>query len=445
MVDRHQVLRKFLSEEQIRNLPNQLKGQSWAFEPHLRLVNDDVQNNLDNTLDDLCAVWMATFDTRKPSMKTQQHFIDVANVIMANLLRAYCKHKDMLVGISRRKGRLDRERRYRPKYMTADRFILVQDLLLEHGYMRIEQRGYNFAGDGRTTRVIISDEVVRDLGANDLTLSDFRIDKPDEVILLKNSDDKLCAYEDTDETNTMRSNIDLINEVLCKTEISTSRTLTLHDRKPDFVGDKVILYRQFHYGAFESGGRFYGGWWQYIRKHARRLITLNGVPTVEVDYSGFNAAMLLAKSGRSIPNDPYSLVAGVSERKELRDHAKTTLAAMLNSKSGNTEEPRNFDESKHGMTADAFRQSVHDAFPMLQGLLGQNTGMKLQRYESDLAETVMLHFVKQGLPILPIHDAFIVQEHLQDELVQVMKDAFKTMHGQAPQVRVTLPLYAVRS
>ena len=114
--------------------------------------------------------------------------------------------------------------------------------------------------------------------------------------------------------------------------------------------------------------------------------------------------MLLAKAGHPIPDDPYSLVAGVSQSKELREHAKTTLAALLNAPSGNTKEPRNFDEDKHGMTADAFRQSLHVAFPMLQGLLGQNTGMRLQRDESDLAELVMLHFIDQGLPILPIHD-----------------------------------------
>lgn len=352
MADKHEVLRKFLSEEQIQNLPNQLKGQSWAFEPHLRLVNEDVQNNLDNKLDDLCVAWMGTFDTRKPSIRTQQHFIDVANVIMANLLRAYCKHKDMLVGIDRRKGRLDRELRYRPEYMTANRFILVQDWLLSYGYMRIEQKGYNFAGEGQTTRVIITDKAVNDLEAGDLSLRDFWIEKPDEIILLKNSDDHLCNYQDNDETNVMRSNLERINELLGKTDISTSRPLTLHERKPDFVGDKVYLYRLFQYGDFQTGGRFYGGWWQYIRKYARRLITLDGVPTVEIDYSGFNAAMLLAKSGRPIPDDPYSLVPGVSESKELRDLAKTTLAALLNSKSGNTQEPRDFNEAKHGMICD---------------------------------------------------------------------------------------------
>ena len=140
MTDKYGILSKFLSEEQIQNLPNQLKGQSWAFEPHLRLINEDVQNNLDNELDDLCVAWMATFDTRKPSVKMQQHFLDVANVIMANLLRAYCKQKDMLVGISRRKGRLDRERRYRPKYMTTGDLFWCRTGCLSMGTCGLNRR-----------------------------------------------------------------------------------------------------------------------------------------------------------------------------------------------------------------------------------------------------------------------------------------------------------------
>lgn len=147
MDDNRKGIRQFLTDEQIANLPNQLKGQSWPFEFHLQLHDDNVQNNLNNTLDDLCVAWMATFETRQPSTTTQQHFIDAANVIMVNLLRAYCKNRDMLVGIDRRKGKLDRERRYRPKYMTTKRFITVQDWLIRFGLMRVEQKGYNFAGE----------------------------------------------------------------------------------------------------------------------------------------------------------------------------------------------------------------------------------------------------------------------------------------------------------
>jgi len=445
MTEKNNVLRKFLSEEQIANLPDQNVRQSWAFEPYLQLANDNVQNNVEIMLDDLCVAWMATFEVRKPSTKTQQHFIDCANVIMANLLRAYCKNTNMTVGIHRRKDRLDRERRYRPEYMTANRFIMAQDWLMKFGHMQLVRRGYNFGNEGQTTRVAITDKAATELEAHELTLRDFRISRPDEAILLKGKDDQLCRYEDNGKTEAMRTALDKINTLLSNTVISTTRTLTRLDRKPSYIGKRVYLGRIFNYGSFETGGRFYGGWWQYIRKHARRLILLDGVSTVEADYRGFNPSMLLAKADLPIPNDPYSLIPGVSDCEELRDHAKTTLAALLNSKTGRTDQPKGFDTGRHGMTAEDFRLSVHDAFPMLQVLLGQNVGMKLQRAESDLAEQVMLHFVDQGHPILPIHDAFMVQENLKDELVQVMQDTFKTRYGQIPPVKVILPFNVVRS
>lgn len=74
---------------------------------------------------------------------------------------------------------------------------------------------------------------------------------------------------------------------------------------------------------------------------------------------------------------------------------------------------------------------------MVPAMLATDKGMKLQRVESNLAEAIMLHFVRQGRAILPIHDAFIVQAHLERELVQVMQDSFKVILGQVPHVEVT--------
>jgi hypothetical protein len=95
------------------------------------------------------------------------------------------------------------------------------------------------------------------------------------------------------------------------------------------------------------------------------------------------------------------------------------------------------------MTAEDFRAKVLDAFPMVPALLATDKGMKLQRLESDLAEAVMLHFVRRGHAILPIHDAFIVQARLEQELVQVMKDTFRARLGQVPHVKVSWS-YALR-
>src|SRR5262249_37427882 len=59
---------------------------------------------------------------------------------------------------------------------------------------------------------------------------------------------------------------------------------------------KIRLHRVFN-NTLDEGGRFYGGWWQNIPSKYRRFITINGVPTRELDYSNLHAAMLYAREG----------------------------------------------------------------------------------------------------------------------------------------------------
>ena len=56
-------------------------------------------------------------------------------------------------------------------------------------------------------------------------------------------------------------------------------------------------------------------------------------------------------------------------------------------------------------------------------------GNKLQFEDGQLAEKVMLHFAKQDVPVLPVHDSFIIIQGLHSELVHVMHEEFETMFG----------------
>ena len=56
-------------------------------------------------------------------------------------------------------------------------------------------------------------------------------------------------------------------------------------------------------------------------------------------------------------------------------------------------------------------------------------GNKLQFRDSQLAEQIMLHFAKRDIPILPVHDSFIITRGLYSELVDVMHNEFKKMFG----------------
>ena len=56
-------------------------------------------------------------------------------------------------------------------------------------------------------------------------------------------------------------------------------------------------------------------------------------------------------------------------------------------------------------------------------------GNKLQFKDSQLAEQIMLRFAKQDIPVLPVHDSFIIIRGLYSELVNVMHEEFEKMFG----------------
>jgi hypothetical protein len=68
--------------------------------------------------------------------------------------------------------------------------------------------------------------------------------------------------------------------------------------RPRFVDlTRNRLYRAFNNGSFDQGGRFYGPWWQRVPSERRKFITINWLPTRELDYSNLHPAMLYAMEG----------------------------------------------------------------------------------------------------------------------------------------------------
>lgn len=430
-------LRVFLTNAQIADLPDQRGVRSWAFEPYLELHHDTANAALVPVLHGLRDSWMQGFD-RKPNPQRQGNFVNCLRVILLNLMRVQVVNATLTVGIPSGKDRLNKEKRYRPAFMTVHYHLKALELLQERGLVRLVKAGHQQEDYAETARYALTKAGCDSFLVSGLTAKGFTIAKRDEVILLKDEEKRLTGYIDTPETRTMRANLLRLNNLLDSTAIATTRPANpLTDFEEDYSGQKTDLYRVFNNGDFEEGGRFFGGWWQHANKHLRRTITIDGQPTVEADFKGLHPAMLFAKHGLPIPPDPYALVPGIADNDTLRGHAKTTFLALLNAGKRGTSEPKDFDPAKHGMTAKTFRQSVRDAFPMLPGIFGTGIGLRLQREDSDLAERIMLHFADRHVPVLPVHDSFIIAARHRDELVRVMQAVFHDAYGQKPTVTVT--------
>lgn len=60
---------------------------------------------------------------------------------------------------------------------------------------------------------------------------------------------------------------------------------------------------------------------------------------------------------------------------------------------------------------------------------GKQTGLKIMNRDSRIALEVVNHFGKKGIPILSIHDSFIVQKQYRDELYDVMITTYHKVTG----------------
>ncbi|MER9328980.1 hypothetical protein [Mesorhizobium sp. M0488] len=180
------------------------------------------------------------------------------------------------------------------------------------------------------------------------------------------------------------------------------------------------LYRVFNQGRFDHGGRFYGGWWQSIPGRYRRFITINGTPTVEVDFSGIQVAMLYAMIGQQLEGDAYA-IEGFGP--EFRRVVKTATLAMINAK-GRIEPPHKSDLPP-SVTWNDLREAIMAKHKPIAKFFGSGEGIRLQRLDSDIAADVMIRMIEKGIPVLPIHDSFIVAEGHDNELSEIMLSAYR--------------------
>src|SRR5690606_31490510 len=65
---------------------------------------------------------------------------------------------------------------------------------------------------------------------------------------------------------------------------------------------------------------------------------------------------------------------------------------------------------------------------------GTDAGMRLMRYDSDIALAVMGSFAEQGIPILGVHDSFIVPRRHEPELRETMVREYVDLLGFVPVV-----------
>jgi hypothetical protein len=213
---------------------------------------------------------------------------------------------------------------------------------------------------------------------------------------------------------------------------------------------QVGLRRIFSKGRIDRGGRLFGGWWQTIPKDYRRYVSINGRPTVEVDFSEMHPSMLYILDGQGAPQNIYDLGIiypnevpydpNVQPHKARRKVIKRFLNALIN------DEREQHKLSKTGsrqlkLSHQQLKELLLTKHPVIAKAIGTDTGSYLQYLDSRIACGVMLRLMDQGIVALPVHDSFLVQREFESELITAMQAEFISVMGASSSLKETeLPI-----
>ena len=282
------------------------------------------------------------------------------------------------------------------------------------------------------------DQVINRVGIAGLVTDDPASKRP--LIILRNEGGEDIPFDESEEIQVMRKNVEAINARLLKAHIALDVTdgqfeeirkrlapdAEVQRDHIDFT--RKTLCRIFNTN-FRYGGRFYGGWWIGLPSEYRKYIEIDHKPTVEVDYSAHHIRMLYARHGVMSPNDPYDIPDCPFTRQDLKVaflvaiNARDERSAVMALRDKGIEDPKQL------------LGTLGKNHPEIHGYFYSGFGLSLQYEDSLLAEKIMLRMMERGAVVLPVHDSFIVRNSYEAELKQVMDEVFSEIYNTPPAMK----------
>ena len=206
---------------------------------------------------------------------------------------------------------------------------------------------------------------------------------------------------------------------------------------------KVYLSRIFSRNSLELGGRFYRGWWQSLPKKFRPHITIDGKKTSEVDFSTMSLRILYAKENIKIPDNRDLYDIGLRGSKsylaESRELVKEYINAALNDFRGNYR-LNNKQLTILKLSHNQLKDRVYQFHKPISKYFSTGVGLKTMFIDSQIAMEIMLHYLEDGIVVLPVHDSFIIRCGFESDLGRTMINKFKEVVGFDTKVKAIGPL-----
>ncbi len=373
---------------------------------------------------------------------------DNMKVLLLDLYVCWCEDPTRYIGISSNRNDWTKGR-YKAIHLSAT-ILVVLNWLVAEGF--VDKRGHFHSRNpslSRTARYRASDSLQSLFKTALFGIDDIHAHDNKECIVLKQIEvrgnetaetSKSIDYEDTAQTVAMRERLTAYNSLLSQSHVDIhslakpviKREIKKGGRKGQYsmvaIGQhNKFVRRIFSRGSWNMHGRFYGGWWQQIGSEDRRHIFINGNSTVEVDFKSMHVALLNAELGFVAVDDPYAVDADLfpqHERKVVRAWCKSLVLTAINAKDRVSTYNAFRSDAKKGSPEKHLKnkqlEQLLDAFiaknPHLEDYLCSDQGITLMHKDGMIAAYIMNALTDKGIPVLTVHDSFIVQRHHFSEL-----------------------------
>jgi hypothetical protein len=424
-----------LDDEKLRNFDKlsfeelaELTGQSSTI-----FINDSFPFNINLSLkgsnvDTLISELIHTLKDKGYCKRTQR--LDAhLRVILANLIKGEEVYQHRYPFYSRHPNNYKYIRRYNPLNINFKPLITCIDALVKLKFIKNYIGFYNSKTKrGKQSRIVIINNLFNLLEKHHVKKEQLYT-LPIDPIRLKDTKGLLTDYKDTDAINKKRGMIEKHNKILAKSTITLSKNPDTHrNRIVDFSNHSY--HRIFNHNSFSLHGRFYGPWWQSLKSHERKHIKINEEAVVELDYGSLHVHLAYSKLGIDYgqDNDPYSIKGIDTKYREVIKLATLTSLNMKNAKYFSQTMTKRLQEDGlyiPNVPYKDIKTAILKKHHPIKEFFFSGVGLELMYVDSCITEYIMKKFTTKKIPVLSIHDSYIVGKSYKNLLIEIMTSAFK--------------------
>jgi len=402
----------------------------------------------------------------KPKTSTKNQF----KVVVLDLYVCWLTDPDMCIGFHRNRNNYESvESRYNKLHIKPIIIELI-DGMIEMEWLDHVNGHYNHEDPSKnhTSRIKAKGDLLDAFVAANISIDTFS-DMPNKECIILNGrdielddlgkvvDSKIVRedYEDTPEIDAMRSQLLAYNRLLhnCHIDIAdlTSPCVVRNvqtKKGPQIQRVRVnqaskFVRRIFSNSCWDEHGRFYGGFWQQVDKDTRSRIYIDHHDTIEVDFKALHVNLIYAKYlNKPLPigEDPYKLdivFPFCADHECQRDIVKRLVLQAINATTLEKAYGAFRNESKAGSSDKSLTNKELGLLidrmlwlrPELKPYLGAGMGLKLMYLDGQITAYIINHLTNQGIPVLTVHDSYIVKRQDYSALQQAMALASSWVTG----------------